>query len=259
MYIKEVVSDMEMRYSKSLEAHKLMVLELDKYLLGGEVPNNLLSHTSLYFLAKFHKSLLSFRLLVVSGFNEDASIILRTMVEIAIVIAYISKEPEKRLDRFIEYRHIAEHRLLETIEKHYNGSKIDEQRRNKIKENYEANKRNYKNKAQWSEISIADMAKDVSMDFWYEAVYKLDSSYVHSNITASKGFMFDDNDELSVAVGPLSFSATDILTKSCELSRIVLYIYLKNMDLSTDGLIEKWNECQRLIQEEFESIREEVE
>ncbi|KKO53853.1 DUF5677 domain-containing protein [Paenibacillus sp. DMB20] len=97
MYIKEVVNDMEIRHSKSLEAHKLMVLELDKYLLGGEVPNNLLSHTSLYFLAKFHKSMLSFRLLVVSGFNEDASVILRTMVEIAIVIAYISKEPEKKI------------------------------------------------------------------------------------------------------------------------------------------------------------------
>lgn len=255
MYIKEVVNDMEIRHLKSLEAHKLMVLELDKYLLGGEVPNNLLSHTSLYFLAKFHKSMLSFRLLVVSGFNEDASIILRTMVEIAIILAYISKEPEKRLNRFIEYKHIAEHRLLETIEKHYTNSNIDEQRRNKIKENYEANKSNYKNKAQWSELSIADMAKDVGMDFWYEAVYKLDSSYVHSNITASKGFMFDDNDELLLAVGPLSFSATDILSKSCELSRMVLYITLKNMNLSTDKLLEQWNECQRLIREEFESVR----
>lgn len=259
MYIKEVVKEMEVRHSKSLKANKLMIMEFDKYLLGGEIPDTLLSHVSLYFITKFHKSLLSFRLLVVSGFDEDASVILRTMVEAAIILAYISKDPDNRLTRFIEYEYIAEYRLLQVIDKHFQATDIDSKRRNEIESNYHANKDKFKNKSQWSEVSIADMAKDVGMDFWYEAVYKPDSSYVHSSISATRGFMFDSSDHLSVAVGPLSFSATDILSKSCELSRIILYVALQNMNQDIDDLLAKWEDCQRLLQEEFEGVRKEAE
>ncbi|MEW9702954.1 DUF5677 domain-containing protein [Paenibacillus sp. SI8] len=251
MYIKEVVEEMEQNHTRSLEANKLMIKQFDKYLLGGEIPDNLLSHLSLYFLTKFHKSVLSFRMLVVLGFDEDASIILRTLVESVITLGYISNKPEERIDRFIEYEYIAQYKLLQVIDKHYSSTIISEERRSQIEQDYELHKQKFKNKAQWSDKKISEMAEEIGMNFWYEAVYKYDSSYVHSNISATRGFMLEGTEGLLLAVGPQVFNATDLVSKVSELSRIILYIGLKNIGIDTTELLETWSEAQELIQEEF--------
>ncbi|MEK3917714.1 DUF5677 domain-containing protein [Paenibacillus sp. FSL H7-0331] len=259
MYIKEVMEEMEINHAKSLEANKIMVRLFDKYLLGGEIPDNLLSHLSLYFITKFHKSVLAFRMLVVSGFDEDASVVLRTLVELVIILAYISKKPEERVDRFIEFDFIAQYKLLQIVDKHYPNTVISNERRNQIEDDYRTYKHNYNRKDQWSDKTVYDMAVEVGMLFWYEMVYKIDSSYVHSNISASRGFMLEGIEGLQLAVGPQVFKATDILSKSCELSRVILFVALQNMGFDTDETIETWDNAQKLLQEEFRTHLEEEE
>lgn len=56
---------------------------------------------------------------MITGFDEDASVILRTLVEIAITLGYISNKPDERADRFIEYEYINQYRLLQVIDKHF--------------------------------------------------------------------------------------------------------------------------------------------
>lgn len=254
MYIKEVVSEMESKHQMSLQANKIMLLLFDKYLLKGEVPDNLLSHLTLYFLTKFHKSLLSFRMLVISGFEEDARIILRTLIESAIVLAYISKKPEKRVERFIKYDYVIRYRLMEVMKQHYDESDIKLEQSNQIEEYFQSISDEYKNKSQWSDKSIFEMAKEVGMTYWYEAVYRFDSSYVHSNISAAKGFMLEGKDELLLAVGPQVFEATELLSKSCEISRIILFIGIENFKYDTSKVIESWNEALDLIKQEISLV-----
>jgi hypothetical protein len=259
MYIREVMEHMETKHTLSLEVHKLLVKLLDKYLLGGEVPDNLLAHLSLYFLTKFHKTLLAFRMLVVSGFDEDASILLRTLVEAAITLGYISKEPNQRVSRFIEYEHIAQYNLLNIMDKHYPETDISDERRKTIIDEYQQIQHNFSRKTQWSDKSISQMAEEVGMTFWYDVVYKPESSYVHSNISATRGFMIDGPDQLLLAVGPQVFNATDIISKTCELTRIILSFALPNILIDDGESKEIWNKAQALIQEEFESKRNEEE
>src|SRR5690606_301 len=251
MYIKEIACEMKQNHEKSLEANKLMLEQFEKFLLAGQIPDNLLSHLTLYFLTKFHKSALSFRLLVITCFDEDASVILRTLVEIAITLGYISNKPDERADRFIEYEYINQYRLLQVIDKHFFDTVIDSERRNQIYNDYENNKHHYRNKTQWSDKSIAKMADEIGMSFWYDAVYEFDSSYVHSNISATRGFIKDGVDGLLLAVGPQVFSATDIISKVCELSRMILYTGFNNIGVDTTEMIETWNKAQELIKGEF--------
>lgn len=251
MYIKEVIEEMEHNHINSLEAHKIMVTFMDKYLLSGEVPDNLISHLSLYFLTKFHKSLLALRMLVVSGFDEDASIILRTLVEMTITLGYISKEPEQRTVRYTEYEYILQYKLLGVMDKHYPEAVVDKERRKQIEQDYQLHKHKFDRKDQWSDKTIAKMAEELNMTFWYDAVYKLDSGYVHSNISATRGFMLEGDDGLLLAVGPQAFNATDLLSKACELARIILFIALNNMALDVKELLNNWETAQSLIQEEF--------
>jgi hypothetical protein len=257
MYIKEVVEEMERKHRLSLEAQQLTISLLDQYLLDGEVRNELLAQLSLYFLTKFHKSLLAFRMMVVSGFDEDASVLLRTLLEAAIILGYISKEPNSRVNRFVEYEYIAQYKLMKIMDKHYPTTHMSNERRQTISEDYRMNKHKFRREDQWSDKSISQMAEDVGMTFWYDVVYKYGSSYVHSNISATRGFMIDDHEQLIVAVGPQVFNATDIISQACELTRIILHFALANMGIELTETQQTWEKAGELLKEEFDAKRNE--
>ncbi|WP_211269608.1 DUF5677 domain-containing protein [Paenibacillus glacialis] len=242
---------MEKNHEKSLAANKLMIDLIDKYLLGGEISNTLISHLSLYFLTKFHKSMLSFRLLVVSGFYEDASIILRTMLESTITLLYISKSPEEEAERFVDYKSISDHKLLQFMDEYYSGHSIKSEQREQIEQAYDTKKEKFRKKTQWSNKSLFDMAEEVDMTYWYKMMYPFDSSFVHSNINAASGFMIEDMEGLVVAVGPQAFNATSMISKATELARIILYTGAKNFELETDTLEVVCKNVKSLIDKEI--------
>jgi hypothetical protein len=194
-------------------------------------------------------------MLVVSGFDEDASVLLRTMLEAAITLGYISKDPNLRVDRFVEYEYIAQYRLLKVMDKHYPTTHISNERRQTIYEDYTSNKHKFRREDQWSDKSIGQMAEEVGMTFWYDVVYKSGSSYVHSNITATRGFMIDSPDELLLAVGPQIFNATDIVSQASEITRIILHFALPNMGITLEDTQETWEKAEKLLKEEFEANR----
>lgn len=252
MYIKEIVREMEHNHHKSLQAHQIMATVCDEYLLPAEIPNSTLVDVSLFHLTKFHKSLLSLRLLVVSGMEEDSIVILRTMIEATIGLVYISREPDKRVQLFVEYSAILRNKKLIATLKHYPDENIfDEDTINEIKEDRETYKINY-NKHGWSGESLFDMAKNADMEFWYDMFYQSDSSYVHTNISASSKLMYYDEEEMPVVcVGPRSFNAIYILTRACEITRIILLCALTNMAKDPRKLEKAWLQAKKLLDNEI--------
>lgn len=100
------VQIMEEMHSKSLQGLQKMINLIDETLSIGEIPNTDLALITLFYLSKFHKSLLALRLLVVSGFKEDSIVLLRTLLELLLHLIYISLEPEERTRLWIDYFHI---------------------------------------------------------------------------------------------------------------------------------------------------------
>jgi hypothetical protein len=117
MYMnQEVIVEMEKRHESSLNSLNTMVDLCDKFLSKKIMPDTELTHVTLFYIAKFYKSLLSLRILIISGFQEDGRVILRTLLEATLNLIYISSEPKVRVKRFIEYQYVAWYRLMNQID-----------------------------------------------------------------------------------------------------------------------------------------------
>ena len=79
---------------------------LETYLIEQPFPQNHLSHVSFYFTNRFHKSLLALRLLLNSGYLNEACSVLRMMVEYTVTLRFIANQPDPRASLFIEDAHL---------------------------------------------------------------------------------------------------------------------------------------------------------
>ncbi|WP_379137161.1 DUF5677 domain-containing protein [Paenibacillus sp. sgz500958] len=101
MYDLEIAAEMNYCHRKALELYEDWARRMDQYLME-EQPHNLLSHVTVYLITKFHKSMLALRLILVSGFVDEAYVILRMMEEYSVTLQWIRKDPEERAARFAE-------------------------------------------------------------------------------------------------------------------------------------------------------------
>jgi hypothetical protein len=230
---------------------------VDEYLCINETPNTDISEVTMFLLAKYYKTALAFKTLVVSGFEEDARILLRTLFEILINLSYLSRDSVNRSRQFIEFYFIEHKHLLDSIRKHYRMTydKLDSNIKNKVISDYNRVKNKYSNETQWSGKSIHQMAKELGHNakYWYDIVYSPESSYVHSSVSSSEKFLEEINNQKFVSVGPCYFQATDVLSKASEFTREMLLLVSTNWGISAEKVNDTWNECNQLIQEDIKS------
>lgn len=93
--------------------------------------------------------------------------------------------------------------------------------------------------------------KGIEAEYWYDLVYSMDSSYVHSDISSSKGFFKEIDGFMYIVDGPQVFEATEITSKASELTRGLLMQVYKNWDLTEDKVKEVWEKTNELIIDEF--------
>ncbi|TGE35852.1 hypothetical protein E4K67_22295 [Desulfosporosinus fructosivorans] len=247
-----VLNEMQLNHEKSLTALNAFCKLCDDYLTENEIPDNDLADVTMFMLAKFYKTLLAFRLLIVSGFEEDASILLRTLLENLINLVYISEKPQDRIKLFIEFDHIIRKRILDRFERNYPEEVIDDNVRNSILQNYELVKDNYKPKTSWRRMDImTNNLEDTQAKYWYDIVYSIESSYVHSNVRSSLKLIQKLDGKKVVKVGQFPFKATDIISKSIELTRGMLLQVTQNWSMDSQEIINAWEKSKLLIDDEF--------
>ncbi|MNC33405.1 hypothetical protein D3C76_142850 [compost metagenome] len=102
MYDQEVVIEMNHNHRTWLKSYDERLELLHLYLTEQAFPQNLLDHVTLYLVTRFHKSALALRLLLVSGYCEEAYDVLHMMAEYTMILKNILDQPEERVLRWIE-------------------------------------------------------------------------------------------------------------------------------------------------------------
>jgi hypothetical protein len=141
----------------------------------------------------------------------NAYLILRTMFEIDINAHYISQDPERRANQFIDYGNIIDKKKFDKYLKHKDTKKQDWaefinailnyhyfSEKNKIVENYENVKAKFeymdkkgakKQFSNWANKSLFEMAREVDHEIEYDFYYSRYSDFVHGNIKLADRFL----------------------------------------------------------------------
>lgn len=106
MYGEDVLMDCGTHHGELLIKIEATAGILETYLIEQPFPQNHLSHVSFYFTNRFHKSLLALRLLLDSGYLNEACSVLRMMVEYTVTLRFIANQPDPRASLFIEEVHL---------------------------------------------------------------------------------------------------------------------------------------------------------
>ncbi|OGH47879.1 MAG: hypothetical protein A3A51_00040 [Candidatus Levybacteria bacterium RIFCSPLOWO2_01_FULL_39_10] len=166
------------------ELRKLVESKWQKMNLGMSAVKGVVS----FALGKGHKTHEAVLILCERGFGQDAAMLVRTLFELAVTVAYIKKEnSEYRAKRFLNYDWILRKRMYDYAIKNEEYKSllteaapeggIDELMRtaDEIQKEYKFDRR-----FGWSDKSIRRMAQDVNLLSIYETVYGLHSNLVHS-------------------------------------------------------------------------------
>ena len=150
------------------------------------------------------------RVLCSTGWGVEAELVLRPGLEALINLLYITKEDtDSRAVLFSEYEYISANAYINRVDRwpdQFNG--IDyQQRRNKIKENFDRVKANYPNKTYWAgkllKGGLREMARQVELDWYYEFIYWFASNHIHANARSAVEVMHTSVDgRFSFNLGP---------------------------------------------------------
>lgn len=152
------------------------------------------------------KTHLAIESLLESGFIEDAHLVIRSLLEIVINLAYIQRDPEYISRIYVEYSFLERHRFLETGkmiygENHFSAKGHDEEIK-QLESDYERVKNNYQNKNKWSGCSIRRMAEQVGLVDDYDLIYSYLSQSVHSTALTANSYVQEGENGLVIVIMP---------------------------------------------------------
>ena len=153
--------------------------------------------------SKAFKTYKGISILCKEGYGQDAGILLRSLFEIYVNIAYISKDKsEERAKRYYEYSYIKKKHLVELFDNYRleeegfkdAGEFIRRNREeiyrlyNKVKDNYK-NENGKKDEFRWSGKSIKGMASECGLGTDYAVVFFIFSQLVHSSSMTERSYV----------------------------------------------------------------------
>lgn len=153
----------------------------------------------LFYLAthvlRLHEAL---ELLIERGFGREAGILLRSMFEAAVNIAWISKDVESRLERFASHQYFAAQKYRELKEKKLDIEKLSPAEREEWEKEGELirseakkgrHKYGFRPNLNWSGKSTRQMAEEVGWIERYDRLYKVYSEVTHSGVVGAHDFI----------------------------------------------------------------------
>lgn len=204
---------------------------------------------------KAFKTYKSINILCKEGYGQDAGILLRSLFEIYVSIAYISKdEPEKRAKRYYDYSSIERKHLVELFDRYElkekgfkNAGEAIKRNREEIYRLYDEVKNNYKNEKgkidefRWSGKSIKEMAIDCGLETDYAVVFFIFSQLVHSTSMTERLYVHANIAErrISLDAGPSEEYIEIVLPHSNTILVRILEKFNSVFNLGKEGKIKE--------------------
>lgn len=259
---QRILQEMILKHEKSLSAFDLMINLIEETLDTKEVNNEGLPLVAAGFLTKFHKTALSMKTLCLLGFEEDARVLLRVLLENLLTLSYITRKPGERLKQYANYHIIERMKSIKALKTHYPNvyNEMDENQIHNIENEYSRVKDDYHKKDKWSGKSLREMAEEIggTAPYWYDTVYSLECMYVHSSVITFEKIFIDSPDNTVMKIGPYPFTATDIFSKATEFAKEILSEFMNICEFEdANQVTETWNQCKSLLQTEFNELRKE--
>jgi hypothetical protein len=152
--------------------------------------------------------------LVEAGFPEEAFGLSRSLVELALIIRYISnKDVEQRATRYARFFAKDHEGWTKVIQKHYPLNKIED---TEYHEQMLEEAKTYPNPHQWTGLGdqtkqmaleadtfeVDVNSKPINYEFDYEAIYKWTSHYVHGTVIALEAHLTEPREPFRINARP---------------------------------------------------------
>ena len=246
---------MLLEYNKSFQALDNMIILTEEICEFKGIKTDKFSVLTALLLARFYKILLSIRILCATGFEEEAKILQRVLLEIYLTLKYISKDPKTRVHLYINYSNVEYKKALSHIQKHYSESNLQpsDEITEFIETNYKNVKSDYPKKLKWSGISIKKMAEELKDDFvyLYDFIYSDGSAYVHSSARSIEDILLKEGKGFEIKMGPFPFNCTLFIFNIVTLTKDMILLALSIWDLKSEEVMQVFNESVKLLHQEL--------
>ncbi len=164
-------------------------------------------------VGKAYKTQGAILLLCQQGYGQDASILLRSIVDLLITLLYILKEPTNgRMQRYFDYDWILRKKMfdygktkpdiLQQLEERSVLQNTQDDSIEKIEEMAKKAQELHKySNNRWSEQSVAEMAEEVGRVDLYRTVYKLQSQLIHTAPRTMNEYVKQEGNGFIIEVG----------------------------------------------------------
>jgi len=179
------------------------------------------------------------------GFGQDAGVLTRSLLELAINVLWINEDLQSRAEMYRDYDAIVRLQADKTLARHPEllGTKgrpsaeyLDATRSVREAEAARAKRKHGFTKNRWSSKTIQQMAKEVDLDDHYEYAYRNLSNIEHSISSSSKAYVEKATGSYRLSVGPSEAhvletlaTAYDLMLRIFAVSDIHLGLGLANM------------------------------
>lgn len=200
----------------------------------------------IFHVLKAMKASQAIRLLCATGASEDALILLRSLYNLVINLAFIAVKPAKRTERFLDHHAIARKEYQDVILRWpqlFGTTKLTKESTQEIEADAVAvtKKHKFLPNEPWHKTTLLEMAKNVDkhspyslpvFEMGYDVAYRLGSDYEHTNAMAANSYLIDSNDKLSLE--PSGGNCDRTLMTATEYLTLVLDLANQEFELGLD-------------------------
>ena len=179
--------------------------------ISGSVDEVRYKHIMQYFFSKSYKTFQAVQLLCEKGYEQDASILSRTIYEIVLQACFMAQNPEERVRLWKNHHAILRYRKYLKLkeagdQKTVKAIESREPEFTKLKTFYDEHKQEYSRKDNWWGDTIKWLSQQFGdgISLWYNTVYPMESDLVHSGATAINQYISKDEECLTVDCYPTS-------------------------------------------------------
>jgi len=188
------------------------------------------------------------------GFGQEASILLRSLMEHVVNIAWIEKEKsDERAKLFLDYFHIARKTLYNKYEKHGIQLNLTDAQKEllesteEIEKAYMEVKDNYSNECYWVPLSIRKRALDVKEEYTWDFYYWYYSFITHPSSASKLEFVRQGEEGHHFVIGPSDLMIRDVLHLSCKYLLLSFDMWNKVFELGLEGHVQEFTEKLKSI------------
>jgi hypothetical protein len=182
------------------------------------------------------------------GFGPEASILLRSLMEQVVNMAWIGQEkPDQRAKLFVDYFHVAKKKLYENYDKHGRFPHLTDvekklmESREEIEKLYDQVKSNYDDETRWCPNHVRTRAEEVCSSYDWDFYYWYFSFFVHSNAASQLEFVRRLGTQDIYVLGPSDSMMDDVLFLSCKYLLLAFDLWNKAFELGLHGLVQDFS------------------